>query len=195
MNAFAKSRAYGPTCSLAGAGAASLIWIAILAYQARVDSAGLPTGAEPDYVPVARQPILAPNEHDKKVLSSYVIEPPDILFIEAIRVMPKAPYRIRGGDELQIIADPPETGLAARGFFVDAQGRIHLGPRFGKGAKVVVAGLSTDDNRGRPRCRRPDLSEFRGFADHNPDRPMRPITATPGRAGRHGESGNLDGCS
>ncbi len=59
------------------------------------------------------------------------------MFIEALRVAPKAPYHIRSGDELQIIAEPPEANLAARGFFVDPLGRIDLGPRYGK---VQVAG-------------------------------------------------------
>lgn len=86
-----------------------------------------------------------PTEKEKSSLPLYVIEPPDILLIEAIRVVPKPPYLIQGGDELQIVADPPETGLAARGFFVDPSGRIDLGPRFGKAAKVQVAGLSVDE--------------------------------------------------
>jgi polysaccharide export outer membrane protein len=86
-----------------------------------------------------------PTEKEKSSLPLYVIEPPDILLIEAIRVVPKPPYLIQGGDELQIVADPPETGLAARGFFVDPGGRIDLGPRFGKAAKVQVAGLSVDE--------------------------------------------------
>lgn len=83
-----------------------------------------------------------PTEKDKSSLPPYTVEPPDILVIEAIRVVPKPPYHIQSGDELQIIAEPPEANLAARGFFVDPQGRIDLGPRYGK---VQVAGRTSDE--------------------------------------------------
>ena len=82
-----------------------------------------------------------PTEKDKSSLPPYTVEPPDILFIEAVRVMPKPPYLIQVGDELQIVAEPPEADLRARGYFVDPQGRIDLGPKFGK---VTVRGMSTD---------------------------------------------------
>jgi polysaccharide biosynthesis/export protein len=83
-----------------------------------------------------------PTEKDKSSLPLYTIEPPDILFIEAVRVVPKPPYRIQGGDELQIIVEPREVDIRARGFFVDPGGFINLGPRYGK---VQVGGLSTDE--------------------------------------------------
>ena len=41
-----------------------------------------------EHTPVGR-------ELEKVSLPPYVIEPPDILTIEALRVVPKAPYRIR----------------------------------------------------------------------------------------------------
>lgn len=85
-----------------------------------------------------------PTEKDKSSLPLYTVEPPDILLIEAIRVVPKPPYRIQAGDELQIIADPPEAQLGERGFFVDPSGRIDLGPAYGEFAKVQVGGLTTD---------------------------------------------------
>jgi len=86
--------------------------------------------------------VNAPTEHAKKVLPNYRIEPPDILFIEALRVQPRSPYHLQSGDELQIVAEPPEAKLAARGFFVGSEGRIDLGPRYGK---VQIAGLTTDE--------------------------------------------------
>ena len=86
--------------------------------------------------------VCVPTEKDKSSLPPYTVEPPDILVIEAIRVVPKPPYHIQSGDELQIIAEPPEANLQARGFFVDPQGRIDLGPRYGK---VPVNGLTTDE--------------------------------------------------
>ena len=86
--------------------------------------------------------VCVPTEKDKSSLPPYTVEPPDILLIEAIRVVPKPPYHIQSGDELQIIAEPPEADLPAHGFFVDPQGRIDLGPRYGK---VPVNGLTTDE--------------------------------------------------
>ena len=55
-----------------------------------------------------------PTEKDKSSLPPYTVEPPDILFIEAMRVVPKPPYHIQASDVLQIIAEPPEAGLTAR---------------------------------------------------------------------------------
>jgi polysaccharide export outer membrane protein len=86
--------------------------------------------------------VNVPTEKDKSSLPAYRVEPPDILFIESLRVVPKPPYHIQSGDELQIIAEPPEANLSDRGFFVDPQGRIDMGPRLGK---VQLAGLTTDE--------------------------------------------------
>jgi protein involved in polysaccharide export with SLBB domain len=86
-----------------------------------------------------------PTEKEKSSLPLYTVEPPDILFIESIRVVPKPPYRIQAGDELQIIADPPETGLGRDGFFVDPGGRIDLGPAYHPYSKVRVGGLTIDE--------------------------------------------------
>lgn len=100
---------------------------------------------EPRLVGVQTPPPVGqcvPTEKDKTSLPAYRVEPPDILFIESLRVVPKPPYHIQSGDELQIIAEPPEANLSARGFFVDPQGRIDLGPRYGK---VQVGGLTNDE--------------------------------------------------
>jgi beta-lactamase regulating signal transducer with metallopeptidase domain/protein involved in polysaccharide export with SLBB domain len=97
---------------------------------------GVPAPAPPEVV------AKAPTEYRKTQLPAYTIEPPDILFIEALRVVPNAPYHVQPGDELQVIVEPPEANLAARGFFVDPQGRIDLGPRYGK---IKVRGLTTDE--------------------------------------------------
>jgi protein involved in polysaccharide export with SLBB domain len=56
--------------------------------------------------------------------------------------VPKPPYHVRSGDELQIIAEPPEANLAARGFLVDPAGRIDLGPRYGK---LAIGGQTVDE--------------------------------------------------
>lgn len=101
--------------------------------------------------PQAPPPIgeSVPTEKDKSSLPSYTIEPPDILFIEALRIVPKPPYHIQPSDELQIIVEgTPDTAPVYsgspnfRGFFVDPGGRVELGPRYGK---VKVGGLTVDD--------------------------------------------------
>jgi protein involved in polysaccharide export with SLBB domain len=100
---------------------------------------------EPRLVGLQTPPPLGecvPTEKDKSSLPPYTVEPPDILFIESLRVIPKPPYHIQAGDELQIIAEPPEIGLTARGFFVDPGGSIDLGPRYGK---VPIRGLTSDE--------------------------------------------------
>ena len=61
------------------------------------------------------QPQAMPRELCKTVLPPYVIEPPDILLIEAVRIVPKAPYRLKTADILAIQvlgtpADMPITG-------------------------------------------------------------------------------------
>src|SRR5690606_36031652 len=48
-------------------------------------------GQAPDHTGLA-----VPTEKDKTTLPPYTVEPPDILFIEAIRVVPKPPYHIQG---------------------------------------------------------------------------------------------------
>jgi polysaccharide export outer membrane protein len=93
------------------------------------------TPLEPS-VPVAR-------ELEKTSLPRYVIEPPDILLIDALRVVPKAPFRIEPLDILYI--DVAGTFLEApiRGPYpVEPGGAVDLGSLYGK---VNVAGLTLDE--------------------------------------------------
>lgn len=89
-----------------------------------------------------------PTEKEKTTLPPYVIEPPDILFIEAIRVVPKPPYHIQATDVLIIqLAGGFPTESAGGGpngdqYLVDPAGRVDLGPLYG--GKIQVAGLSED---------------------------------------------------
>jgi polysaccharide export outer membrane protein len=88
-----------------------------------------------------------PTEKEKTTLPSYIIEPPDILFIEAIRVVPKPPYHIQATDILiiQLAGGFPEgpTGSGAAGdqYLVSPDGTVNLGPLYGK---VKVVGLTED---------------------------------------------------
>jgi polysaccharide export outer membrane protein len=84
-----------------------------------------------------------PTEKDKTTLPTYVIEPPDILLIDAIKLVPKAPYHIEALDVLQILstgtfADQPISGQ----YPVDPGGAVDLGPAYGK---VQVVGQTMDE--------------------------------------------------
>ena len=75
----------------------------VLAAQAPGAPTAMPFGGE------------VPIEKSKVILPPYRIEPPDILFIDAVKVVPKAPYRISPQDTLQIraagtLADQPING-------------------------------------------------------------------------------------
>jgi protein involved in polysaccharide export with SLBB domain len=103
---------------------------------------------EPRLTGVQTPPPLGPcvpTEKDKSSLPPYRVEPPDILYIEALRTVPKPPYHIQAGDELSIVAVPAESGLDGPGFVVDPEGRIDLGPTYQQAAKVHVGGLTTDE--------------------------------------------------
>jgi polysaccharide export outer membrane protein len=99
--------------------------------------------AGPQTPPPFGEPV--PTEKDKSTLALYTIEAPDILYIEAIRIVPKPPYHIQATDVLSI--DIPELfeeeGNRPRDnrYLVDGEGRISLGPRF---SKILVRGMTED---------------------------------------------------
>lgn len=81
-----------------------------------------------------------PKELNKVSLPPYVIETPDILLIDAIRVIPLPPYRVEPLDVLYISAAPgtvfesaPINGL----FPVDPDGTINLGGQYGGVIRVA----------------------------------------------------------
>ena len=81
-----------------------------------------------------------PRELDMVSLPAYVIEPPDILLIDAVRTIPLPPYRIQPLDILAIqvtgaLATEPIAGL----YTVDPDGTVGLGFNYGS---VRVAGMS-----------------------------------------------------
>jgi polysaccharide export outer membrane protein len=86
-----------------------------------------------------------PRELNKAVLPDYIIEPPDILMIDAIAVMPKPPYHIQTGDVLAIqvpnaFPTDPISGL----YPVDPDGTVNLGLAYGS---VRVARLTIEEAR------------------------------------------------
>ena len=111
---------------------------------------GGPTGmssvsTEPPSLPTPQTPGETPSEQNKVSLPPYVIEPPDILLIDAVKVVPKAPHKIDVFDVLAIRAEgalieQPITGL----YTIDPEGRIDLGPAYGK---VMTINLTVDEAR------------------------------------------------
>ena len=86
---------------------------------------------------------LPAKELAKVALPAYVIEPPDILLVDALRVVPKPPFRIQSFDTLQVIVEgtlleQPINGL----YVVEPGGMLDLGPSYGK---VMVGGQSLEE--------------------------------------------------
>jgi len=99
-----------------------------------------PTMAAGPQAPVG---VAIPRELAKVVLPTYVIEPPDILMIDAIHAVPRPPYRLKTYDILSIQAQGllPDAPLAGT-FTVEPGGFVRLGPRYGA---VRVAGLTVEE--------------------------------------------------
>ena len=102
-----------------------------------------PTNPYPATPAEASPHSTVPRELDKVSLPPYVIEPPDILMINAVKIVPKPPHKIEPFDGLLIrvlgtIADQP----IADAFAVDPEGTVDLGPSYGR---VKVVGLTIDE--------------------------------------------------
>jgi polysaccharide export outer membrane protein len=85
------------------------------------------------------------RELSKVVLPPYVIEPPDVLMIDAIRIVPKQPYYLAPFDVLTIqvqgtLPEAPLTGV----YRVGPAGEVALGSQYGA---VSVAGMTVDQAR------------------------------------------------
>ncbi len=84
-----------------------------------------------------------PSELAKVSLPRYRVAPPDILVIQAIRLIPKNPYFIQTGDFLEIIV--PNALIEepiSRTFQVDSGGRVNLGPSYDS---VKIVGMTIDE--------------------------------------------------
>jgi polysaccharide export outer membrane protein len=87
-------------------------------------------------------PAEAPRELEKVNLPSYVIEPPDVLLIDAIRVIPKPPYRIEALDVIYLQVNNALQQAPILGpYVVEADGKVNLGAPYGT---VRVIGLTID---------------------------------------------------
>jgi polysaccharide biosynthesis/export protein len=86
-----------------------------------------------------------PRELAKVVLPTYTVEPPDILVIEAIHIVPRSPYSLRTADVLAItvqgtLPDAPVVGA----YSVQPGGIVNLGAPYGT---ARVAGLTIEQAR------------------------------------------------
>ena len=94
-------------------------------------------------------PEVIPREQSKVTMPDYIIEPPDILTINAISLIPKSPYRLSQLDVVSISA----TGLLEEGtidgeYSVQPNGSIQLGYTYGSvpAAGKTVEQLQADIN-------------------------------------------------
>jgi len=93
--------------------------------------------------------MVPPREKEKVSLPAYRIEPPDVLQIEMLKLVPLPPYRIEVYDVLQIavvgtLLDQPVGPTDSNGgyYLVEGEGTINLGPAYGT---VRVAGMTRDE--------------------------------------------------
>lgn len=96
------------------------------------------TVAQAQYIP----PDM-PRELSKVVLPAYTIEPPDILVIEAIHIVPRSPYQLRTGDLVAVtvqgtLPDSPVAGA----YPVQPGGVINLGVPYGT---AKVTGMTVEE--------------------------------------------------
>jgi polysaccharide export outer membrane protein len=84
-----------------------------------------------------------PRELAMRHLPAYRIEPPDVLNVEVLKLVPLPPYRAKTFDVLQIqvvgtLLDQPINDF----YLVDADGTVNLGPAYGK---TRVAGMTVEE--------------------------------------------------
>lgn len=104
---------------------------------------GLSTRSQP--VRFISQPMGVPSELCKASIPDYIIEPPDILTIEAIRILPRQPYKMQTLDSVlvQVLDSAGETLYDATSS-IDPSGRLPLGPLFGS---IEASGKTIDEVR------------------------------------------------
>lgn len=84
-----------------------------------------------------------PRELEKVTLPRYVIEPPDVLLIEGVRLVPKSPHKLEIFDVVLIRATGnfPELPIDNT-YNIDADGSVNLGPTYGR---IKIAGDTVEE--------------------------------------------------
>ena len=101
-----------------------------------------PVCASPGMVngPIPDLPL--PTEKQKTAHPAYIIEPPDILMIQPVRLIPKPPYRVEPLDVLQIqVAEALPNQPINGPFVVSPEGMVNLGYGYGV---VRVGGMTIE---------------------------------------------------
>lgn len=92
---------------------------------------------------VGASPRYVPSEKNMVSLPPYVIEPPDILLVDALRVIPKAPFKIQPLDVLEVRVEGTGAYQQIGGpYLIEPSGMLNLGPAYGK---VKVGDLSLEE--------------------------------------------------
>ena len=85
-----------------------------------------------------------PKELNKISMPPYIVETPDVLQIDAIRVIPLPPYRLEPLDVLYLSAENDFEDARLVGLYpIDPDGTINLGPRYG--GSIRIADLTTEE--------------------------------------------------
>lgn len=96
-------------------------------------------------MPCDPTPADAPRELAKYSMPAYVIEPPDILLIDAVRVVPLPPYKVEPLDALLIQAtNTLPTEPIAGVYSIEPEGTVNLGLSYGS---VRIAGMTIEEAR------------------------------------------------
>jgi polysaccharide export outer membrane protein len=91
------------------------------------------------------QPVGVPSELCKASVPDYIIEPPDILTIEAIRILPRQPYLLQSLDSVTVqIVDASGLSLYEATSRIDPSGNLTLGPLFGS---IEASGKTIEEVR------------------------------------------------
>ncbi|TWT85905.1 Polysaccharide biosynthesis/export protein [Posidoniimonas polymericola] len=109
----------------------------------------------PEPLPPCGVPASIPKELSKASLPEYVIEPPDVLTVSAVDLVPRQPYRLRPLDTVQIQASgvPEDTPLggAPQGYTIGFDGTIVVGFDYDKVGEeyhpIQAAGLTLAELR------------------------------------------------
>src|SRR5437868_5685923 len=100
----------------------------------------------PDGLPIPPPPFgTVPRELSKAVLPEYMIEPPDIVVIDALHVTPRPPYRLRTQDVLSIDVRGAFPDFPIKGAYpIQIGGIVSFGHPYGP---LEVGGMTVEEAR------------------------------------------------
>lgn len=121
---------------------------------------------KPAGTPVTRD---VPKEGAKSSLPQYFLEPPDIITVEAVHLVPRSPYVLRVFDVIYLhVTGTPTDEPIIGSFAIEPGGTIQLGPGYGA---VKIDGLSLEEAEIA-------ISRKLIYSPGNPDGRLSPDTTT-----------------